>query len=146
MISTVFNNQSNICYDHNGCIIKAHYSVCTSCQFLQGCLLFFEPLCNFLETNFQCFSPILPFMYFFNLTWCDRFGVLPLEFDGLEDSLFHPFDAAGRRHMEYIRQRGSFDDVPFDEIVSVFKKSYPEAMKRGFKLPDADFEADAENT
>ena len=82
----------------------------------------------------------------FNLTLCDRFGVLSLEFDGLEDSLFHPFDAAGRRHMEYIRQRGSFDDVPFDEIVSEFKKSYPEAMKRGFKLPDADFEADAENT
>ena len=82
----------------------------------------------------------------FNLTLCDRFGVLPLEFDGLEDSLFHPFDAAGRRHMEYIRQRGSFDDVPFDEIVSVFKKSYPEAMKKRFKLPDSDFEADAGNT
>ena len=56
------------------------------------------------------------------------------------------FDAAGRRHMEYIRQRGSFDDVPFDEIVSVFKKSYPEAMERGFKVSGADFEADAGNT
>ena len=82
----------------------------------------------------------------FNLTLCQRFGVLPLEFDGRRDSLFHPFDAAGRRHMEYIRQRGSFDDVPFDEIVSVFKKSYPEAMERGFKVSGADFEADAGNT
>ena len=79
----------------------------------------------------------------FNLTLCERFGVLPLEFDGMTDSLFHPFDAAGQRHMEYIRQRGSFDDVPFEDIMAAFKETYPVAFARGFKLPDADFERDA---
>ena len=29
----------------------------------------------------------------FNIELCDKFRVLPLEFDGREDSLFHPFDA-----------------------------------------------------
>src|SRR5712691_7460757 len=30
---------------------------------------------------------------------CERFGVRPLEFDGGADSLFHPYDMSGRRHM-----------------------------------------------
>ena len=51
----------------------------------------------------------------FNIDLCEKFGVLPLEFNGRDDSLFHPYDASGRRHMEYIRQRGSFNDLPFDD-------------------------------
>ena len=82
----------------------------------------------------------------FNISLCERFGVLPLEFDGREDSLFHPYDASGQRHMEYIRQRGSFDDVPFEDIMAAFKETYPVAFARGFKLPDADFERDAGKT
>jgi hypothetical protein len=56
---------------------------------------------------------------------CDRFGVKPLEFDGTQDSLFHPFDAAGRRHMEYVRDRGAFADVPVPEIIETFERHYP---------------------
>lgn len=61
----------------------------------------------------------------FNLRLCERFGVRPLEFDGRHDSLFHEFDRGGRRHMEYVRQRGDYPDVPYDEIVADFKKMYP---------------------
>lgn len=61
----------------------------------------------------------------FNLSLCERFGVLPLEFDGTEDSIFHPFDADGRRHMEYVSDRGTYDDLPFDEIAADFKALYP---------------------
>jgi hypothetical protein len=42
----------------------------------------------------------------FDLGLCERFGVRPLEFDRLADSLFHPFDRSGRRHLEYLRDRG----------------------------------------
>src|SRR5271156_1335920 len=52
----------------------------------------------------------------FNLGLCTKFGVLPLEFDGRTDSLFHPFKADGSLHMEYVRERGSFADIPFDLI------------------------------
>ena len=31
----------------------------------------------------------------FNLELCERFGLHPLEFDGLADSIYHPFDKAG---------------------------------------------------
>ena len=80
----------------------------------------------------------------FNLSLCTRFGVKPLEFDGTADSLFHPFDAAGRRHMEYVRQRGAYADVPLDEISAAFHEHYPRPMKDGFRPADGDFEREAE--
>jgi transglutaminase-like putative cysteine protease len=61
----------------------------------------------------------------FNLSLCNRFGVRPLDFDGRRDSLFHEYDHAGRRHMEYVGQRGHYPDVPYDTIIAEFKKMYP---------------------
>lgn len=61
----------------------------------------------------------------FNLELCSLFGVRPLEFDGTQDSIFHPFDKSGNKHMEYIREHGSFDDLPWDMLISQFKKAYP---------------------
>jgi transglutaminase-like putative cysteine protease len=61
----------------------------------------------------------------FNLELCRRFHVKPLEFDGREDSIFHPFDETNRRHMEYVRLRGSFADVPVEEIAAAFREAYP---------------------
>ena len=56
---------------------------------------------------------------------CERFGVKVLEFDGTSDALMHPFDRAGNRHMEYINQRGSFDDLPLAQIQHDFREFYP---------------------
>ena len=39
----------------------------------------------------------------FDLALCERLGLEPLDFDGQSDSLFHAFDRAGRRHMEYLQ-------------------------------------------
>jgi transglutaminase-like putative cysteine protease len=61
----------------------------------------------------------------FNLALCEKFRVKPLEFDGRNDSIFHPFDADERRHMEYLRDRGSFEDVPVAEIREAFREYYP---------------------
>jgi len=61
----------------------------------------------------------------FNLDLCRKFRVKPLEFDGRSDSIFHPFDADERRHMEYLRDRGSFADVPVAEIQRAFREAYP---------------------
>jgi transglutaminase-like putative cysteine protease len=61
----------------------------------------------------------------FNLELCQRFRVKPLEFDGREDSIFHPFDEEDRRHMEYLRDRGSHADVPVAEIMQAFREAYP---------------------
>lgn len=67
----------------------------------------------------------------FNLALCQRFRVKPLEFDGREDSIFHPFDADNRRHMEYLRDRGQFADVPVDEIQRAFREAYPKFYALG---------------
>lgn len=60
----------------------------------------------------------------FNIEMCHRFGTLPLEFDGTQDALLHAFDASGNRHMEYVHQRGSFDDLPYDELMATFRSIY----------------------
>lgn len=61
----------------------------------------------------------------FNLELCTRFRVRPLEFDGREDSIFHPFDADQRQHMEYVNDHGSFADVPFAEILATYREHCP---------------------
>lgn len=70
----------------------------------------------------------------FNLALCEKFRVKPLEFDGRSDSIFHPFDEDQRRHMEYVRERGSFADVPAEDIKRVFGETYPKFYNLG---PDA---------
>lgn len=70
----------------------------------------------------------------FNLSLCTRFRVRPLEFDGVNDSIFHPFDEDNRRHMEYVRERGVFADVPAEAIKRAFDDAYPRAFLLG---PDA---------
>lgn len=75
----------------------------------------------------------------FNLSLCEKFGVLPLEFDGSADAVFHPFDGEGRLHMEYVKDRGSFDDLPHEMMVADFAAAYPR-----WGTEDGDFGAEAE--
>jgi transglutaminase-like putative cysteine protease len=65
----------------------------------------------------------------FNIELCTRFGVRPLVFDGTADALFHEHDAAGRRHMEYVRDRGLFVDAPIETFLADFRAAYP-ALER----------------
>jgi len=60
----------------------------------------------------------------FNIELCERFGLLPLEFDGHKDSIYHPVDSAGNRHMEYLTMRGEFDDVPLADMVATLSQHY----------------------
>jgi transglutaminase-like putative cysteine protease len=77
----------------------------------------------------------------FNVELCTKSGLLPLEFDGHHDSLYHPFDREGKQHMEYVRQRGEFDDVPIQAIIQTFLETYPIARRL---QQDADFEHDVD--
>jgi len=61
----------------------------------------------------------------FNIELCEKFGVKVLEFDGSGDALMHPYDQAGNRHMEYVKQRGSFDDLPHEQMQADFVAFYP---------------------
>ncbi|WP_299976891.1 transglutaminase family protein [Desulfobacula sp.] len=61
----------------------------------------------------------------FNLTLCNNFNVRPLEFDGTKDSIFHPFDKSGNKHMEYVKDHGTFADLPWDKALAEMIKCYP---------------------
>ncbi len=66
----------------------------------------------------------------FNIELCEKFGLRPLEFNGREDSLYHEFDVAGNRHMEYLHDRGEYLDLPFEELMATMHEHYPLLMKR----------------
>lgn len=69
----------------------------------------------------------------FNKTLCERFGVSPLDFDGEHDSVFHSFDKEGKKFMTYLHEYGSYDDLPYDLMCEVMKKSYPHFFGDGGK-------------
>lgn len=77
----------------------------------------------------------------FNIELCEKFRIRPLEFDGRSDSVYHPFDLDGNRHMEYLRNRGEFADLPLDLIIATFRKEY---MAGDSVLSGSDFEKDVD--
>jgi transglutaminase-like putative cysteine protease len=79
----------------------------------------------------------------FNIELCEKFRLKPLEFDGYNDSIYHPFDLDGKKHMEYLRYRGESADVPIDQIIETFMREYTpndSSLKEG----DFDREVDME--
>jgi transglutaminase-like putative cysteine protease len=78
----------------------------------------------------------------FNASLCERFGVAPLEFDGTEDALLHPFTGDGSRHMEYVNDRGVYADLPFDEIITALTLAYRDLISSTEPVDDAAFAAD----
>lgn len=66
----------------------------------------------------------------FDAGLCARFGVKPLEFDGTGDSVFHAFDASGRRHMEYLRDIGEFDDFPYEPFAADMREHYAHLLSQ----------------
>lgn len=60
----------------------------------------------------------------FNIELCEKANIHPLEFNGREDSIYHEFDRAGQKHMEYLRYRGEFDDLPLARMLEDFKRLY----------------------
>lgn len=72
----------------------------------------------------------------FNRELCERFGVRAIEFDGTGDALFHEFDAEKRQHMEYVKDRGIFENPPMDDILEDLEEIYPKLKARETKVTD----------
>jgi transglutaminase-like putative cysteine protease len=60
----------------------------------------------------------------FNSELCALHKVPPLDFDGINDSIFHAFNSANARFMEYITYHGEFHDIPVDIIVKAWEEVY----------------------
>ena len=55
---------------------------------------------------------------------CEKHGFISVEFDGLHDSTIKEKDKQGRKHAEYIKDRGTYADVPLNEIKRVWMEAY----------------------
>jgi transglutaminase-like putative cysteine protease len=60
----------------------------------------------------------------FNAELCERFGVAPLDFDGTQDALLHPYSGDGSQYMEYVNERGTYTDLPLEEMLTDLKETY----------------------
>jgi transglutaminase-like putative cysteine protease len=77
----------------------------------------------------------------FNATLCAKLGVHPLEFDGHNDALLHPFDGAGRAYMQYVTDHGSYHDIPAKFLMQEMTRAYANML--GEDLSGRDMEREA---
>ena len=66
----------------------------------------------------------------FNLELCRKHKVIPLEFNGRSDSIFHPFNTEKKQFMEYVDDHGTWADIPVADIIIGWKKIYGEDRVR----------------
>ena len=60
----------------------------------------------------------------FNKELCEKHKVVPLEFNGREDSIFQPYNLEKKKFMEYVTYHGSFADIPVARIVEAWEEAY----------------------
>lgn len=85
----------------------------------------------------------------FNKELCAKTNTDPLEWDGRHDSIFQSFDKAGNKYMEYVKDRGSYTDMPYDEFIQVShenmasRRNEHRHLEGNKKLTADDFENEA---
>ena len=77
----------------------------------------------------------------FNASLCEKLGVKPLDFDGHDDALLHPFDGAGRAFMQYVEDHGSFHDVPAQFLMREMARVYSRMTSEDLSTRDMEQEA-----
>ena len=60
----------------------------------------------------------------FNIELCRKHRVIPLEFNGREDSIFHAYNSDKKQFMEYVDDHGTYVDIPVEEIITGWEKTY----------------------
>jgi len=64
----------------------------------------------------------------FNQRLCQRFGIIAADFNGVDDSIFMPFNKKGDKHMEYLNNRGEYCDLPLAKILATYQVKYPNLL------------------
>ncbi len=60
----------------------------------------------------------------FNKELCIMHKVVPLEFNGRENSIFQPYNLENRKFMEYVEYLGTYADIPLDTILKGWEEAY----------------------
>ncbi len=88
----------------------------------------------YLHDNWVKCTPV------FNQSLCEKLNIKPLDFDGIHDSLFHPYTQNGDSHMEYVFDHGTFDDMPAEYIFTKVQQAYPHLEAKQLKALGGDLE------
>lgn len=114
--------------------VRNHLSTARMRQHMQTDVFFWHGYTDiFLEGQWVKATPA------FNIELCQKFRLRPLEFNGREDSIYHPFDLDGNRHMEYLNLRGHYADTPIAAIDQTFQDHYATLLRQ---TKTADFDQD----
>jgi transglutaminase-like putative cysteine protease len=60
----------------------------------------------------------------FNIELCRKHKVVPLEFNGREDSIFQAYNLEKKQFMDYVAYHGSYGDIPVEQIVAAWEAAY----------------------
>ena len=107
--------------------VKNHIGVEKLVELLKTDVLVFHACVDiYLNDNWIKATPA------FNEALCKYLGVEPLEFDGVTDSVFQQYDDKGEVFMEYLKEYGTFHDIPHDMFVLLLKQNYPHFFEQYF--------------
>lgn len=102
------------------CDVRNHLASARLRELVGGDVFRFHSLTSvYLDGRWVRATPV------FNKLLCRLYKIRPLDFDGRSDSLYHPYDEQGRRHMEFLQMRGEFDDVPYQMVVDGIRQAHP---------------------
>jgi len=60
----------------------------------------------------------------FDLKMCQANRIIPVDFDGKNDAIFHSHNLDGKLHIEYVADHGCRVDVPVAEIIAAWYEHY----------------------
>ena len=67
----------------------------------------------------------------FDQAMCREKRIRPVEFDAEEDAIFHSHNLDGELHIEYVKDRGYYADVPINDILASWIEVYgSESLER----------------
>jgi len=55
---------------------------------------------------------------------CERHDFIEIEFDGIHDAIIKSEDKHGRPHAEYVKDHGTFADLPYQKVLEILADTY----------------------
>ncbi len=108
--------------------VKNHLATKQLIEFLGSDLFVFHGYTEFyLEGRWVKATPA------FNAELCRKHKVIPLDFNGREDSIFQPYNLEQKRFMEYVADHGTYADIPVAAIVAAWEEAYGRERVRRWK-------------
>ena len=107
--------------------VRNHLATKQLIEFLGSDLFVFHGFVEFhLEGKWVKATPA------FNIELCNKHKVIPLEFNGREDSIFHPYNLEKKQFMEYVGFHDTYADIPVQEIVTAWEATYGRQRVQGW--------------